>query len=805
MKKFICVCASVLLFSVVGTACLQNEPAAMDDTAKYRVENGGFESGDLAGWSAEGNAFSVLGVSDALLTADGKVNNKVGTYYFAKYNEEEEGTLLSEEFEIGGSGFITFRLGGAMNEGLTYVSVVESVTEKELFRFGNTAFDPSASDVLTAYKADLSVALGKTARIKIVDRSTANYGYVCFDDFATYYESEPNDAFVLAEDIKPLYTGAESTPSVPQNADFSLGLTGWQTTGEADCFTVSQIDSQKRLSNKSASGSVGVLRSPAFTVSGTGIVSYRLGMTQNPDLTYLSVMECGTNEELFRTYSDRWETGHGESTHLYYLDLSKHLGKAVYFEIVDNSREEWGAVSFEALNTLYTELPMTLTDETAFDCRREIDTNPTYSVMRETVNGLTETIESEGMKKTFANTFYATLDGFTNKDGSFGGVLRYNDNGTVFCYTGDIHAMWLRDSSAQVLQYLQFMKIDKDVQNTVRGLLLKQFEQIRRDPYANAFNENGSVFERKFELDSLCYPLWLSKRYYDITGDTEIFNRFFEITLERLLSVLQSETAHSDANYSVSAVDKDKGVNEFENCGLIWSGYRPSDDVCYYKFFIPGNMFVVAALEDMVEMFDEIGINADLRDKMAAFASSVRQSIETYGVYNHPTYGKIYAFEVDGTNADADSAKGKLLMDAANIPSLISAPWLGYCDAEDQTYLNTRAFALSDDNPYYYEGEYASGIGDPHDTVGSSDNPHKDVPVPWHMAIAMQGLTSTDRAEKELCVKYMTATTGGAYVMHEAFNANNPSEYSRAYFTWPCSLYAQLVLVDILGFNLLSE
>ena len=145
------------------------------------------------------------------------------------------------------------------------------------------------------------------------------------------------------------------------------------------------------------------------------------------------------------------------------------------------------------------------------------------------------------------------------------------------------------------------------------------------------------------------------------------------------------------------------------------------------------------------------------------------------------------------------------MMDAANIPSLISAPWLGYCDAEDETYLNTRAFALSDDNPYYYEGEYACGIGDPHDMVGSSDNPHKDVPVPWHMAIAMQGLTSTDRAEKELCVKYMTQTTGGMYVMHEAFNADNPSEYSRDYFTWPCSLYAQLVLVDILGFNLLSE
>ena len=804
MKKLICLCVCAMLACSVCAACASEEPVPTDDTSKYRIENGGFESGDLTGWSAEGNAFSDAGISDSLLTDDGKDSNKEGTYYFSKYAEEKEGTLLSGEFVIGGSGFITFRLGGAMNEGLTYVSVVESATGKELFRFGNTEFDPSESDVLKAYKADLSVALGKTARIKITDRSTANCGYICFDDFVTYYESEPDGGYVLAEDIKPLYAGADATPSTPQNADFSSGLSGWQTTGEADCFTAAQIDSQKRLSNKSASGAVGVLRSSAFTVSGAGIISYRLGITQNPALTYLSVMKCGTNEELFRTYSDRWNTEQGESTHLYYVDLSRYLGEAVYLEIVDNSREEWGAVSFEALNTVYTELPMTLTDETAFDCRREVSTSPTYSVMRETVDNLIETIEDGDMKKTFANTFYATLDGFTNKDGSFGSVLRYNDNGTAFCYTGDIHAMWLRDSSAQVLQYLQFMKIDEDVQNTVRGLLLKQFELIRRDPYANAFNENGSVFERKFELDSLCYPLWLSRQYYDITGDTEIFNRFFEITLERLLAVLQSETAHSDANYSVKDEDKGKGVNEFENCGLIWSGYRPSDDVCYYKFFIPGNMFVVAALEDMVEIFDEIGLNAYLRDRMAAFAESVRQAIEKYGVYNHPKYGKIYAFEVDGSNSNVNSAEGKLLMDAANIPSLISAPWLGYCGVSDPTYVNTRAFALSDDNPYYYEGEYASGIGDPHDTVGSSDNPHKDIPVPWHMSIAMQGLTSTDQSEKELCVKYMTETTGGAFVMHEAFNANNPSEYSRPHFTWPCSLYSHLVLVDILGLNLLA-
>lgn len=771
-------------------------------TEQFEIKNGGFESGDLKNWTSVGDAFSTLGVSRETTTEEGLGNNKSGEYYFSKYAEFAEGCLTSSSFKIGGSGYITFKLGGGMNAGLTYLSVVD-VEEKELFRFGNAAFQETSADVLIAYKADLSSAMGKLVKIKIVDNSKMNFGYMSFDDFVTYYETEPNETFLPAEDIKPAYVSAEATSSFIENADFTNGLDGWQTTGEKECFRKEHISGGK-LSNKSDYGAVGVLRSSPFTVSGTGVISYRLGMTNDPSSTYLSIRACGTNEELFRTYSDRWKVSHGESTHLYYADLSKYLGKAVYLEFVDNSREQWGATSLEDVKTVYVELPKNLTDETALCVEYRLEDEPVYETMRSEVDALIAGITDETLKKTFKNTFYATLDGFTVNGTKYSGVLRYYENGTVFCYTGDIPAMWLRDSSAQVLQYLQFMKVDKDVQNTVRGLLLKQFEFIRRDPYANAFNEDGSVWERKFELDSLAYPLWLAKQYYEITGDGEIFNQFFLITMDKLLTTLENEREHKNSNYSVLAGDLDKGVNEFENCGLIWSGYRPSDDVCHYKFFIPGNMFVVAALNDIAAVMETVGLNGAMKDRALSLAASVRQAIETYGVYNHPKYGKMYAFEVDGSNADINSADGKLLMDAANIPSLIAAPWLGYCNVKDQTYQNTRAFVLSDDNPYYYVGEYASGIGDPHDMVGSTNNPHKEVPVPWHMSIAMQGLTSVDKAEIERCVKYMTDTTGGTFVMHEAFNANNPKEYSRDYFTWPCSLYAHLVLTKILGVNLLG-
>lgn len=772
----------------------EEEKEEQTDVSVYQIKNGNFDLGNLDGWSMEGEAFSPLG----LVGEEGQ-----NGYSFGEYAEEEEGALISSAFKVGGSGFITFRLGGGMNEGLTYVSVIDGTTNVELFRFSNQNFDKTESDKLIAYKANLNAAIGKTVKLKIVDNSKANYGYLCFDDFVTYYETEPNEEFVLATDCKPFYLSADATSSFVQNGDFSDGLSGWQTTGEEDCFKVGHIKDGK-LSNKKDSDSVGVLRSSSFTVSGLGLISYRLGMTKDPESTYLSVKKSGTNEEIFRTHSNRWKTDHGESTHLYYLDLSAYLGEAVYLEFVDNSREEWGAFSIRGVNTVYTELPMDLTDETAYEVRKSVDTSPKYSVMRSQMSEIIEGIDEETLKKTFQNTFYATLDGFTVKDKTYSGVLRYNDDGTVFCYTGDIHAMWLRDSSAQVLQYLQFMTIDEDVRNTVRGLLLKQFELIRRDPYANAFNADGSVWERKFELDSLMYPLWLAKQYYDITGDQEIFNNFFLVTMERLLTVLENETDHKDSNYKIYDTDLGKGDNYFENCGLIWSGYRPSDDVCHYKFFIPGNMFVVATLEDMVTLFEQTGLDSQMKTRMATFASSVRSAIETYGVYNHPTYGKMYAFEVNGTNADVNSAEGKLLMDAANIPSLISAPWLGYCEVDDPTYLNTRAFTLSDDNPYYYEGTYASGIGDPHDMVGSSADLHKEIPVPWHMSIAMQGLTSMDDAEIITCVEYMTNTTGGTFVMHEAFNANNPNDYSRDYFTWPCSLYAHLVLTKVFNFNLLE-
>jgi hypothetical protein len=626
---------------------------------------------------------------------------------------------------------------------------------------------------------------------------------VTLDDVRTYYPNLSDLPIVstLAEDIKPVFASTEQIPYQLPNGTFeNRTLDGWTVVGEANSFLASHINANRRLSNRPNESAVGVLRSSAFKVGGIGLVSFRLGATKFSSVTYLVVRKVGTNEEVFRTYSDRWIDQHEENTHLYYMDLSKYMGEDLYFEFVDNSRGDWGLLTIEQINTHYASMPK-VNDEIAWNLNIPIVKNPTYAAMRAIVDPMLSAIADETERLTAQKTFYATIDGIQNIKGNFPSVLHYKKNGMTFIYTGDIPAMWLRDSSAQVLQYLHFLTVDEDVRLMVRGLLLQQFEQIRRDPYANAFNEGGSVWERKFEIDSLCYPIWLAVRYYEETGDDTIFDLFFFQTVETILDTFLKEQNHSDQNYRINHVpDRIVGSHSFNpQSRLIWSGYRPSDDVTYYKFFIPGNMFAVAILEDLNELLTKLGKRPDLALRASEMALEVRTAIETYGVYDHPIYGRIYVFETTGSTSDPVANFEKLLMDAANIPSLLSAPWLGYVAKDDSVYLNTRNFILSPDNPYYYVGTYASGIGDPHDMVGSTNNPHPDVPVPWHMSIAMQALTSLSQAEIRLMVDYMVHTTGGTYVMHEAFHANNPYDYSRDWFTWPCSLFAEVYWVHILN------
>ncbi|MBD5131299.1 MAG: glycoside hydrolase family 125 protein [Clostridiales bacterium] len=370
----------------------------------------------------------------------------------------------------------------------------------------------------------------------------------------------------------------------------------------------------------------------------------------------------------------------------------------------------------------------------------------------------------------------------------------------VYLITGDIDAMWLRDSSAQVLQYLELAPETEEVQNLVKGLLRRQFRCILSDPYANAFNfeangnghnedecgkRNKLVFERKFELDSLCYPLFLAARYYRYTQDKTVFGGHFARAAEKILHIFETEQYHHEkSDYyhyrptetpELSIPCKGKG-GPCGYTGMVWSGYRPSDDPCTYGYFIPGNAFITVVMRELKEIAVMLG-----KDQIALRADRLRLEVESgiakYGIVNHPKYGKIYAFETDGLG-------NHNLMDDANIPSLLGLPYIGFCDETDEIYCNTRRFALSTDNPYFFRGSVITGIGSPH-TPGS---------YVWPISLMTEALTTNDSRRINEIVQTLMDTTDGTGYMHECINTDDASKYSRPWFAWANSLFAYLLI-----------
>lgn len=371
------------------------------------------------------------------------------------------------------------------------------------------------------------------------------------------------------------------------------------------------------------------------------------------------------------------------------------------------------------------------------------------------------------------------------------------EDGSIFVITGDIPAMWLRDSSAQVRPYVRFAKEDPELQAILEGVIAKQAEFVCLDPYANAFNATNSgdghkddtqlndhVWERKYEVDSLCAPLYLAYVYWKTTGIDKIFTETFREMIDCILKVFRTEQDHTKSEYYFQRYNcpvtdtlpcEGKG-SPVKVTGMTWSGFRPSDDCCTYGYLIPSNMMAVKALEYAAEMCKEAYKDEEAAKECAALAKEIKDGIEQYGMVDHPKYGKIYAFETDGLG-------NYNLMDDANSPSLLAMPYLKYCDKEDTYYQNTRKFVLSTDNPYYKVGTVARGVGSPHTPEGYI----------WHIGIVMQALTSTDRDEIMNCLEMISKTHAGTYFMHEAFNPNNPEEFTRPWFAWANTLFAELL------------
>lgn len=378
-------------------------------------------------------------------------------------------------------------------------------------------------------------------------------------------------------------------------------------------------------------------------------------------------------------------------------------------------------------------------------------------------------------------------------------VKKMNDN-TTYVLTGDIPAMWLRDSVCQIRPYLVLANEDNEIANMIEGLIKRQFEYILIDPYANAFNETANnkghqtdltnmkpeVWERKYEIDSLCFPIQLSYLLYKNTGRTSQFNGIFKEVVNTIIDLWKVEQNHEEnSSYSFERLDcrqldtlsrNGKGPIH-KKTGMTWCGFRPSDDACTYSYLVPSNMFAVVVLDYIDEILTNILDDKELAKKSRDLRNEINEGIQNYAIYNHKRCGQIYAYEVDGIG-------NYNLMDDANLPSLLAIPYLGYTSIDDDKYINTRNFILSTENPEFHIGKYACGVGSPHTPEGYI----------WHISLAMQGLTTDNIDKKREIIEIMKNTDANTYLMHEGFNPNNPDEFTRDWFSWANMMFCELVL-----------
>jgi meiotically up-regulated gene 157 (Mug157) protein len=362
-------------------------------------------------------------------------------------------------------------------------------------------------------------------------------------------------------------------------------------------------------------------------------------------------------------------------------------------------------------------------------------------------------------------------------------LAQYAGDGTAYIKTGDIPAEWLRDASAQARPYLFFAKEDPEVRGLLRAIIGRMAKYLQIDPYANAYTLDYRVWEQKFELDSLAYPTALAWSYWKTTGDSSIFTGDFSRMLDSVLATMQREQNHPrDSRYTHKELPENGRGRAVGYTGMIWTAFRPSDDACYYNFLIPSEMFAVVALGDMSEIELKIYHNIVKAREARALRDEVQRGIQTYGLVLVPKYGYIYAYEVDGFGH-------AILTDDANIPSLLAAPYVGYTLPGDRYYENTRRFLLSQDNPSFYQGHWARGIGSYH-------TPDHWV---WPLALIVEGMTATTSAEKQDVLGQLLASDPGDHLLHESFNPDDPRQYTRRNFGWPNALFSEFVMTQFGG------
>ncbi len=373
----------------------------------------------------------------------------------------------------------------------------------------------------------------------------------------------------------------------------------------------------------------------------------------------------------------------------------------------------------------------------------------------------------------------------------------------AFVITGDIPCLWLRDSSAQLKPYLHLVKTAPELRRLFTGLIARQARCILIDSYANAFMEDPTaksnlewslhddtvmkpgVAERKWEVDSLCYPMRLAHQYWRATGDKTPFDATWAAAAKRSIATFREQQrmdGHGPYSFRRSAPQPTETLlwgygNPTRPNGLIHSGFRPSDDSCTYPMLIPSNLFAMTALRELATVAQETGNDGGIVRDATQLALEIESALRRFGTMRLRDGREVWAYEVDGFG-------NALFMDDANVPSLSGLAYLGCVDPADPLWQRTRDACWSDTNPWFFKGTAGEGIGGPH--VGEGQI--------WPMSLTIRALTSTDDATIRACLKTLRDTDGGTGFVHESFDRNDPAKFTRSWFAWANGLFAELIL-----------
>jgi len=371
----------------------------------------------------------------------------------------------------------------------------------------------------------------------------------------------------------------------------------------------------------------------------------------------------------------------------------------------------------------------------------------------------------------------------------------------TFIITGDIDAMWLRDSTCQVWPYMPLITEDEKLKNMVAGLVNRQAKCVLLDPYANAFFKDVNrvsewitdkprvkpgVHERKWEIDSLCYVVRLADEYYKLTKDGSVFDSQWDQAMRLIVKTFKTEQRKDgttpyrfirETSRMTDAPVFDGLGRPARPVGLICSMFRPSDDATVLPYLIPSNLFAVQSLRQLATIYTTVLKDRAFAKECTDMADEVEQAVMEWGTREHLDFGRIYAYEADGFG-------NMLFIDDANVPSLLSLSYLGYHKPADAMYQRTRRYLMSDSNPWYLKGKAAEGAGSPHTGRDSI----------WPMGIILRALTSTDKQEVAKCLHMLKTTHAGKGFMHESFNKDNPDIFSRSWFAWANTLFGELIL-----------